>query len=147
MPCMVTKIKYSPILNSTVMTRAKKKKKKKTEQRNLLSWRLWVWIKGISSYESNTVFKIRLRIWFSAFLCAKDKKYMLITKFTLSTRKIFFKRNILSLQMSFFLNLNFKRDIIMILSSFIYTVVFTTELSEQILLVVQKYHSCCFCGR
>ena len=28
MPCMVTKIKYSPILNSTVMTRAKKKKKK-----------------------------------------------------------------------------------------------------------------------
>ena len=28
MPCMVTKIKYSPILNSTVMTRAKKKNKK-----------------------------------------------------------------------------------------------------------------------
>ena len=71
---------------------------------------------------------------------------MLITKFTLSTRKIFFKRNILSLQMSFFLNLNFKRDI-MILNSFIYRVVFTTELSEQILLVVQKYHSGCFCGR
>ena len=31
---MVTKIKYSPILNSTVMTRAKKKKQKKPHQNN-----------------------------------------------------------------------------------------------------------------
>ena len=34
MPCMVTKIKYSPILNSTVMTRAKQKQKQKQKQKN-----------------------------------------------------------------------------------------------------------------